>query len=781
MHCLDSSLKEQLPGQSQTHSAFRPLGFCLILLAGCLAGCNSETIGPSGQTAAQTGETGGGGLGSLFGSSSEPESGETAAPATAASLKTGTVVTNSIGMKLGVVPPGEFRMGSPVTEEKRSGDEVQHRVQLSKPIFMGIHEVTQAEFQRVMETNPSGITDSDNLPVQNVSWEQAVAFCRKLSDLPEEKTAGRTYRLPTEAEWEYACRSGSTTATSFGDAITSAQGNFDGNYPYGTSTTGSFIGKPQAVGSYEPNAWGLFDMHGNVWEWCNDWYAADYYRDSTEQDPQGPETGISHVIRGGSWYNFGYVLRSSYRSEFTPPLEANIYGFRVVASFGPTDTFEASELDNPNPTPMSTPSPTPPPAVASTSPTPSSPSPDSDDTPAMSTPMTEMSDSMAMMDDSMMSDSGSMSDSNSEPLMAESPAADSETENRAISRRGSGGIGLPFRFAMVPVALLTLSLFFDAGRLKQKRHAELLVLVLFAAAAVFSQSIQVGVYLLLVLSCAVWLVLGLRQESLPRAVAPRLSEATLIILTIAALGLTAFLTVTAGLSLAMLVSLVARTAVAVALILIGQRWKSRLLGLSLAMLWLAMPVTVAPVAAALLIWAFVFLNRAPLAGILLGAAAGFNIWLAFLVPLWMAYYRGKARSRFLTTAATAGLAGLIALSVLPALLQIQNANAGAGSSSSLISHGITAALLAALATANWFWPKVRSETTVTVQSTLTVLAIFACVRTPEMMAVALPWLILVITGGSASRGSVIKAEGLITPNLTRLFRQFSQTRSSSAT
>ena len=119
-------------------------------------------------------------------------------------------------MKLAVVPPGEFMMGSPDTEEKRSGDEVQHRVKLTKPIFMGAHEVTQAEFQKVMESNPSGITDSDTLPVQNVSWEQATAFCRKLSDLPEEKAAGRVYRLPTEAEWEYACRSGSRTPSSFG-------------------------------------------------------------------------------------------------------------------------------------------------------------------------------------------------------------------------------------------------------------------------------------------------------------------------------------------------------------------------------------------------------------------------------------------------------------------------------------------------------------------------------------------------------------------------------------
>jgi formylglycine-generating enzyme required for sulfatase activity len=210
------------------------IGLCLVALVVfvAVAGYGSETASMPGQTEGGT-ESGGGGLSSLFGGS--------AAEAAPTTLNTGDVVTNSIGMKLGVLPPGSFSMGAPQTEEKRSGDESPHAVRLSKPAFMGAYEVTQAEFQRVMETNPSGITDSDRLPVQNISWEQAVAFCRKLSEVPEEKSSGRVYRLPPEAEWEFACRAGSTTPTSVGAEITSSQANFDGNYPYGTDTTGTFI------------------------------------------------------------------------------------------------------------------------------------------------------------------------------------------------------------------------------------------------------------------------------------------------------------------------------------------------------------------------------------------------------------------------------------------------------------------------------------------------------------------------------------------------------------
>ena len=316
MHCSDDkSAHNSCP-------TFQVVRLCLVVLIAFVAGCGSTTT-PSSDSSEAPVATESGGLGSLFNASTEDAEETTAASA----LKTGTVITNSIGMKLGVVPPGEFEMGSPETEEKRSGDESRHRVRLTKPAFMTIYEITQAEFQTVMETAPSGITDSDRLPVQNVSWEQAVAFCRKLSELPEEKAAGRVYQLPTEAQWEYACRAGSTTPTSFGGAITSSQANFDGNYAYGTDTPGTFVGKPQAVGSYEPNAWGFYDMHGNVYEWTADWY--EKFTSGAVSDPVGPADGSYRVSRGGSWFYGASVARSADRCRREPRNAQRIMGFRL--------------------------------------------------------------------------------------------------------------------------------------------------------------------------------------------------------------------------------------------------------------------------------------------------------------------------------------------------------------------------------------------------------------------------------------------------------------------
>ena len=239
-------------------------------------------------------------------------------------------IVNSIGMQLVLIPEGEFQMGSPTSEEQRSKDEVEHRVQITSPFYLGVFEVTQEEYEEVMDNNPSGFRDVERLPVENVSWEDALEFCRELSLHPEETSAGRKYRLPTEAEWEFACRAGTSTPFSFGETLTSDQANFDGTAPYGIEAKREYLGQTSPVGSYRPNAFGLFDMHGNVWEWCSDLYSEDYYANSPVEDPPGPATGSRHVIRGGSWYNFGHCLRSAYRYEFTPPLEDNFYGFRVV-------------------------------------------------------------------------------------------------------------------------------------------------------------------------------------------------------------------------------------------------------------------------------------------------------------------------------------------------------------------------------------------------------------------------------------------------------------------
>ena len=151
-------------------------------------------------------------------------------------------------------------------------------------------------------------------------WEEAVEFCHKLSARPQEQAAGRSYRLPTEAEWEYACREAGALKTPFhfGAKLGSEQANFDGNCPYGGADKGPWLHRTTPVGSYKPNAFGLFDMHGNVWEWCQDWYDDNYYSQSPRQDPQGPQNGSYRVLRGGSWFNDGCGCRSAIRDKDSP-------------------------------------------------------------------------------------------------------------------------------------------------------------------------------------------------------------------------------------------------------------------------------------------------------------------------------------------------------------------------------------------------------------------------------------------------------------------------------
>jgi uncharacterized protein (TIGR02996 family) len=255
-------------------------------------------------------------------------------------------LTNSVGMHLALIPAGRFQMGSPATEAERSDDEGPvHEVAITRPFFLGVYPVTQAEYQRVMGNNPSYFSasgggkakvkklDTQRFPVESVSWDDAVEFCRRLSELPEERAAGRAYRLPTEAEWEYSCRGGALSYQTFhfGDSLSSTQANFNGNYPYGQAKKGPYLERPTLVGHYrQPNGFGLFDMHGNVWEWCADWYGNDYYRSSPAEDPQGPDSGTGRVLRGGSWYGYGRGCRSAYRLRFAPGDRSLDVGFRAV-------------------------------------------------------------------------------------------------------------------------------------------------------------------------------------------------------------------------------------------------------------------------------------------------------------------------------------------------------------------------------------------------------------------------------------------------------------------
>jgi formylglycine-generating enzyme required for sulfatase activity len=238
---------------------------------------------------------------------------------------------------------GTFMMGSPASEASRNSNEVQHQVTVSS-FFMGKYEVTQREYQAVMGTNPS-FFKGDNLPVEKVSWFEAVEYCnarsRKEGLTPAYTISGsgdsRTvtwnrnvngYRLPTEAEWEYACRAGTTTPFSTGSNITTNQANYDGNNPYNGNAKGTYREKTTAVDSFAANVWGLYDMHGNVWEWCWDWYGS--YSSGAQTDPVGASSGTYRVLRGGSWYFNGRNLRSAFRDFDTPSARGSDLGFRLA-------------------------------------------------------------------------------------------------------------------------------------------------------------------------------------------------------------------------------------------------------------------------------------------------------------------------------------------------------------------------------------------------------------------------------------------------------------------
>ena len=236
-------------------------------------------------------------------------------------------LTNSIGMELVLIPAGQFTMGATPEQVGADADETPREVKITQAFHLGVHEVTQEQYERVMGHNPGYFREqviqsesSARNPVENVTWEDAVEFCRRLSELPEEKRAGRGYRLPTEAEWEYACRAGSTSAYSYGDSTEplADHGWFAGNAE----------DRSQPVGTRKPNAWGLYDMHGNVWEWCADWYAP--YNAADVDSPRGPDQGTLRVLRGGGWYDEATECRAADRRWSDPTVGSDCDGFRVV-------------------------------------------------------------------------------------------------------------------------------------------------------------------------------------------------------------------------------------------------------------------------------------------------------------------------------------------------------------------------------------------------------------------------------------------------------------------
>ena len=248
-------------------------------------------------------------------------------------------VTNSVGMTFALIPAGRFLMGSPPDEEGRQENEgPQHEVEITHPFCLSIYPVTQEQYHKAMGKKRSYFTrkkgGGPTHPVEQVSWEDAVAFCRTLSARAEEVTSGRVYRLPSEAEWEFACRGGASMSRPFhfGAALSSTQANCDGNHPYGGAAKGPYLQRTSALGSYPPNAFGLFDMHGNVWEWCADWYGKYRRTKSACKDPQGPKAGSARVLRGGSWHNAPRQCRAANRDQFPPLSSHSSSGFRVAFS-----------------------------------------------------------------------------------------------------------------------------------------------------------------------------------------------------------------------------------------------------------------------------------------------------------------------------------------------------------------------------------------------------------------------------------------------------------------
>ncbi len=260
-----------------------------------------------------------------------------APPAASTNSFVGTKAGDEItvgGVKLCWCPPGKFMMGSPRTEPERRPGEDQVEVTLTKGFWMGKFEATQGQWKTVMGKLPGPLTaelpEGDDFPVGNVNFAEAEAFCRKLTELSHQ--SGKLpkdweFRLPTEAQWEYACRAGTTTATAFGDKLSSKQANFKGK-PYNGAEPGPSLNRAAPVGRYPANRWGLHDMHGNIFEWCRDWYHSKL--------PGGIDPDLylaearSRVRRGGCWADEGWPCRSAFRLRFEPERRYDHIGFRVA-------------------------------------------------------------------------------------------------------------------------------------------------------------------------------------------------------------------------------------------------------------------------------------------------------------------------------------------------------------------------------------------------------------------------------------------------------------------
>ena len=268
------------------------------------------------------------GYGSETESTKTPDAAAVKKHMTPAQLKLGDPVVNKVGMLLVPIPAGEFQMGSRESDKDASQNEKpQHLVKITKPFYLSAFEVTQQQYEKVMGSRPwQGkiyVQEGPDSPATYVSHNDAVAFCRKLS-----KQEGVEYRLPTEAEWEYACRAGTTTVHSFGDDASKL-----GKYAWHNRNAWG-IGEKYAhrVGQKQPNQWGLHDMHGNVWEWCHDWYGP-FGSEATVSDPTGPAQGKLRLLRGGSFSALSSYVRSANRLNYRPMIRSSANGFRPSRTY----------------------------------------------------------------------------------------------------------------------------------------------------------------------------------------------------------------------------------------------------------------------------------------------------------------------------------------------------------------------------------------------------------------------------------------------------------------
>ena len=246
---------------------------------------------------------------------------------------------DGISQRMRWIPPGRFRMGSPEEEAERDKNETPHEVTLNQGYWLADTVCTQALWRAVMGRNPSHFDSDPQNPVENVSWEDVQHFIDKLN----RRLPGLAARLPSEAEWEYACRAGTQTPFHFGETIRTNQANYDGNHPYGSGHEGEYRGRTVPVKARGKNAWGLYQLHGNVWEWCQDWLGD--YPTGLRQDPTGPSAGRERVMRGGCWVNHARRLRSAQRRGARPDRRNWDLGFRLATGQAPVASGEPARTD----------------------------------------------------------------------------------------------------------------------------------------------------------------------------------------------------------------------------------------------------------------------------------------------------------------------------------------------------------------------------------------------------------------------------------------------------